>query len=655
MNKWLQVRVALMLVVSIVVATVGFIQPERAHAITFVHPGILHSAADLTRMKTNQDTEPWKSALAAFKTDSKASSSYAKKGPYSTVCRKDSTLSTCTSADYGNSALENDARAAYYNALLWNITGIQAHANKAIEILDAWSNTLTTIAGTDAQLAAGDNGIFLANAGELLRYSNSGWSSTGITKLSDLLTDVFYPQISNIGDANWGGSCLKTIIAIAIFTNNSTMFDYAVNNYRNHSCAALTKNIMSTGQISESGRDQVHALGGLGNLIMVAEMAWKQGVDLYSDADNRLLHGMEYWTNYNLGNTETSWDATFGRCTMGPWSAINGTYRSATIDWVPAELINAHYVVRKGIAAPFTTTYMNGMPSTDPDTALMTLAYRHGTVTDSTKPSAPSGLTATPTSNNKINLSWTASTDNVAVSGYKIYRNGTIVGYSPSTDYTDSGLGASTAYTYTVSAYDAKSNTSGVSNSVTATTLASLTSQIPFTSVDIGSVGAAGSYSYSGGVYTLKGSGSDIWDKTDQFRFAYVPLKGDGTFTARVTGLTNTHSSAKAGVMIRESLHGYGSNVFSALKPTSAIYQYRSAPGGVTNSPAGTVVNAPYWVRVIRSGNIVEAYSSPDGTTWTKTGESRISAAGTAYVGLAVTSHVNTTLATATFDNVSIQ
>lgn len=650
-NRWLLIITAAVLFIS----SIAIVPPQQVQAAAFAHPGILHNAADLTRMKDNQNTEPWKSALASFKTDSKASASYSKQGPYTTVCRKDSTLSTCTSENYGNSALENDARAAYYNALLWNVTGTQAYANKAIEILNAWSSALTMIAGTDKQLAAGDNGIFLANAGELLRYSSSGWAAANITQLENLLTNVFYPHIAEVGDANWGGSCLKTIISIAIFTNNQTMFDYAIANFRTNDCAAMTKNIMSSGQISESGRDQVHALGGLGNLIVVAEIAWKQGVDLYGDADNRLLAGSEYWSNYNLGNTEASYDTTYGRCTMGPWGAISAVGRSAAIGWAQNELIYAHYVVRKGLTAPFSTAYMNGMPSTDPDAALLTFAYRLGAITDTTKPAAPTGLTATPISDKLMNLSWNATTDNIAVGGYKIYRNGAIVGYSQSTNYTDSGLTASTAYSYSVSAYDAKLNTSNVSNTVTQSTLSSSTAQIPFVSQDIGSVGLTGSYSYSGGTYTVKGSGSDIWDKTDQFRFAYVPIKGDRTITARVVSLTNTHSSAKAGVIIRETLLGYGSNVYSALKPSLAVFQYRTAPGAATSSTTAATVSAPYWVRAVRSGNTVTAYISSNGTSWTQTGSSTISSESTVYVGLAVTSHVNTALASAVFDNVSIQ
>ncbi|MGC1485039.1 MAG: Ig-like domain-containing protein [Candidatus Acidiferrum sp.] len=92
---------------------------------------------------------------------------------------------------------------------------------------------------------------------------------------------------------------------------------------------------------------------------------------------------------------------------------------------------------------------------------------------DTNAPSVPTGLTATAASSSQINLSWTASTDNVGVTGYKVYRGGTQVGTSMSTAYADSGLTASTSYSYTVAAYDAAGNTSAQSISALATTLAS--------------------------------------------------------------------------------------------------------------------------------------------------------------------------------------
>ena len=89
---------------------------------------------------------------------------------------------------------------------------------------------------------------------------------------------------------------------------------------------------------------------------------------------------------------------------------------------------------------------------------------------DTTPPSIPSNLSATAVSSSAINLSWTASTDNVGVTGYKVYRGGVQVGTSATNSYSDTGLSASTAYTYTVSAYDAAGNNSAQSSSASATT-----------------------------------------------------------------------------------------------------------------------------------------------------------------------------------------
>lgn len=91
---------------------------------------------------------------------------------------------------------------------------------------------------------------------------------------------------------------------------------------------------------------------------------------------------------------------------------------------------------------------------------------------DTQAPTAPSGLAVTTPSSSQANLTWNASTDNVGVSGYRIYRNGasTPVATTTSASYGDSGLAASTSYTYTVSAIDAAGNESAKSTTVTVTT-----------------------------------------------------------------------------------------------------------------------------------------------------------------------------------------
>jgi chitodextrinase len=99
--------------------------------------------------------------------------------------------------------------------------------------------------------------------------------------------------------------------------------------------------------------------------------------------------------------------------------------------------------------------------------------YSDTQVTDTVAPSMPISLAATPVSSSQINLSWTASTDNVGVSGYKVYRNGSLVATVTAASYADTGLTASTAYSYKVSAFDGAGNVSAQSAVVSATTKAS--------------------------------------------------------------------------------------------------------------------------------------------------------------------------------------
>ncbi len=89
---------------------------------------------------------------------------------------------------------------------------------------------------------------------------------------------------------------------------------------------------------------------------------------------------------------------------------------------------------------------------------------------DTTPPSAPANLTVTGTTASSVSLAWSASTDNVGVTGYDVFRGSTKVTTATGTSFTDAGLSASTTYTYTVKARDAAGNVSAASNQVSATT-----------------------------------------------------------------------------------------------------------------------------------------------------------------------------------------
>lgn len=95
-----------------------------------------------------------------------------------------------------------------------------------------------------------------------------------------------------------------------------------------------------------------------------------------------------------------------------------------------------------------------------------------GGTSDTQAPSVPSGLNAAAASSSQINLSWSASTDNVGVAGYKLYRAGSLIAQTSSTSYSNTGLSASTQYCYNVAAYDSAGNTSSQSSQACATTSA---------------------------------------------------------------------------------------------------------------------------------------------------------------------------------------
>ncbi|PYC66999.1 glycoside hydrolase, partial [Streptomyces tateyamensis] len=109
-------------------------------------------------------------------------------------------------------------------------------------------------------------------------------------------------------------------------------------------------------------------------------------------------------------------------------------------------------------AYQYTASAYDAAGNTSPSSAPVTGTTSGGGGGDTTPPSTPAGLTVTGTTAGSVSLSWSAATDNVAVTGYNVYRNGTKVGTATTTSYTDTGLTAATAYQYTVSAYDAAGN-----------------------------------------------------------------------------------------------------------------------------------------------------------------------------------------------------
>jgi beta-galactosidase len=184
----------------------------------------------------------------------------------------------------------------------------------------------------------------------------------------------------------------------------------------------------------------------------------------------------------------------------------------------------------------------------------------------------------------------------------------------------------------------------------------------PWSSADVGAVDLAANVSYTNGVFAISGSGRGIPDFAydaglDYFQFVYVfvPNTTSGYIQARINNVQNTSANAKAGVMIRENLYADSQFAMADVQQSAGMEFVRR--NGDRANAAGTTVTgtAPKWVRLTRTNNTFQAYSSANGTTWTAIGSASTftSMAAGAYVGLVVSSGDNGFLNTSAIDNVS--
>ena len=179
----------------------------------------------------------------------------------------------------------------------------------------------------------------------------------------------------------------------------------------------------------------------------------------------------------------------------------------------------------------------------------------------------------------------------------------------------------------------------------------------PWVTQDIGSPLLRGSTTYDAatGTVVITASGADVWGTSDQFHFAYVAIPGNIDIRARVNAIDPTATWAKAGVMIRASLAPDSAHAFSLVSYSKGLaFQRRPSNGAFSVHTAGELAGAPRWVRLVRVGNLVTAYSSVDGVTWTTIGSDTIQLGETAYVGLAATSKNSGALGKSTISRVAI-
>jgi hypothetical protein len=268
---------------------------------TFVHPGIDMNKADLEYMRNQviAGKQPWKGEFEKLKEYVPADF---KPTPYAHVIR-----GPYGKPDIGASDLSKSAECAYSCAILWYISREDHYAETVRDIIAKWSDKLRGFDENDSKLIVGLTGSQFCNAAEILRYNYPGWTEEDTQNTTKLLMSSFYPTIRfyySIANGNWDGAILHTLLAIAVFTDNEELFDNATYHFLHGSSnGSLIKYIYPSGQCQETRRDQGHVQLGLFEFSSAARIAYTQGVDLFSAADNRLALGLEYSAAFICGDS----------------------------------------------------------------------------------------------------------------------------------------------------------------------------------------------------------------------------------------------------------------------------------------------------------------------------------------------------------------
>ena len=332
----------------------GLVIPDK-----FVHPGLLHTAEDVVRWKeivANQE-EPAYLCYEKFAADAHSKSNYPLQGPYKEIYRGTYDGKPAIQSNY-----ESDFNAAYQNSVMYAVTGDEAHAKKAVEILNAYAGTLKAIVGNDQPLLAGIMGVKFMYAAEMMRYLYpQGMTDKMFAKVCGMFRNVFVPVLVEFmgkpaySNGNWGASVGMSYIAAAVLLDDVDMYKEGVKFYQYGNDNGTIYNYVDgeTGQCQESGRDQAHTQLGLACLSVSCEIAWNQGTDLYGIDDNRLMKGFEYTARYNAGHNDLPYkvwkDVTGKYCN---WQTISEDKRG---QFRPVfEMPYNHYVNRKGLSMPNT-------------------------------------------------------------------------------------------------------------------------------------------------------------------------------------------------------------------------------------------------------------------------------------------------------------
>ena len=308
------------------------------------HPCMLHTTADMNRIRQNLSVAPWKDAYAHLQQSQYAQSSYTDNtsllGPDGTLKRMDANNWSSTYPDYNNyTGAMRDAAAAYQLALRYQLSGDDQYATTAVKVLNAWKDKCTGVLKLPGYVdGIPDPNIYLimiqghqfANAAEMLR-NYSGWQAKDFQEFQKWMKKTFLDiaiqflrnhqggQGTMHAWLNWDLAAMTTVLSVGILNDDNLMINWAISYFKNedglfaevgnvrNAIPFIHKDLDSSeelGQCEESGRDQGHATLCVSLLGAFCQMALNVGEDLFAYDNYRALKMAEYVGKYNLVKDE---------------------------------------------------------------------------------------------------------------------------------------------------------------------------------------------------------------------------------------------------------------------------------------------------------------------------------------------------------------
>lgn len=643
----------------------------------FVHPGGLHTRADLERMKkmVAEGRQPWLEGWKELEKDPLAQYTF-KPSPMANmgVSRQKASI---------------DAHAAYLNAIRWYVSGNEAYAKCAIKICNAWSDAVNQV-----PVARQDLGLVgipiseFAMAAEVLRGCDL-WKKKDFERFKSMMLEYLYPVsrdfLKNHGGTNvdycwtnWDACNMVALLAIGVLCDREDIYDEGVAYYKYGLGNGSIGNAVPflhrlddgtvLGQWQESGRDQAHALLGVGFLGNVCQIAWNQGDDLFGYDRNRLLAGAEYVARHNQMRGVPFTYYNNSQEMHNRWPAINalGVLGERPV-W---ELIYNHYEVLKGVPAP----YCKRMAELLRPEHGSKDHFGYGTLTFTLQPSVfpplpvpavPEGLKAD-ASIGKVFLEWKPAAGFTA-NGYVIQRSE--AGKNDFKDiavyeekvlncYTDFRVEAGKRYDYRVAALN-KTGRSSFSSSVQACPVEAGGLPAEWRYAEIGQVesGYSGYAKVCGGSFVLAGVHTSFAGERDNVPYIYKEVEGDFVWVARLHGRRGPVS--EAGLMVRAALDETAESVTMTLGHAGGRFARMGSRKQAGTERRFAVGNAytwlPAWFKLTRAGDVFYAYESPDGVNWFYVHSVRIKMPQRIYAGLTVCCREGEKPGQAEFDHVELR